>query len=557
MTSANQIEASVRSVDGIDLATDIYLPEGSSPWPVVLLRTYLGKASHGAEAAGWSQHGFVCVVQDVRGRFDSGGDWCPYTTERRDGRSAVAWILEQPWCDGRVATVGGSYGAFAAWSAALAHPAVRAVISAVPAMRAMPLQPEDGGVLPLLSRICWWLEHAGVRHPRQGLAEKLLEETPHKLLHLPLVTLPETLGVDLPGWREAILETADESPGAEAPIEDTELAALEVSALHVGGWHDPFCSETLRHFSLVGSLASPRPPRGLVLGPWWHRLGAHRPATYGERRYGEASRFPLGNHQARWLHQALSANLADDPPLRLFLGGENRWCEAEVWADRPLVSTCFYCSDDQLLTEPPSRRDQASFRYDPRDPHSCRRTPLDESSLETRRDVVVFVSQPLEVSCTVVGAPRLTLWASTDAPSTDWVVRLLEVTAEGRSLYLAHGVVDARRALQQRGEHLQPGIPHRVVIRLSPICLTVPENHRLRLEVTSSGFPSYARNLASGESRLSEVRTRTAQQTVYWGPDLATHLELPIHAEVAHAPISRPTSTANPTGPAASLGGLT
>lgn len=557
VTSENTIGATVRSVDGIELATDVYLPTGPGPWPVVLLRTYLGKASHANEAAGWAQHGFVCVVQDVRGRFGSGGEWRPYTTERRDGCSAVAWILEQPWCDGQVAAVGGSYGAFAAWSAALGHPAVRAVISAVPAMRSMPLQPEDGGVLPLLSRICWWLEHAGVRQPRRGLVEELLETTPHKLLHLPLVTLPESLGVDLPGWREALLGTADESPGAEAPLEDAELAALDVPALHVGGWHDPFCSESLRHFHLVGRLTSPRPPRGLVLGPWWHRLGAHRPAAYGERRYGENSRFPLGKHQAQWLRRALSRDLANEPPLHLFLGGENRWCEAESWADRPLISTNFYCSDDRLLLEPPLIGDRISFPYDPADPHPCRRSPVDESCLETRRDVASFVSQPLEASCTVLGAPRLTLWASTDAPSTDWLARLLEVTDEGRLLYLAHGMVDARRALRQRGEHLEPGIPHCVVIQLSPIGFTVPAGHRLRLEVTSSGFPSYARNLACGESRRSGVHLRTARQTVYWGPDLTTHLELPIHAEVRPAPILRPTSTANPTGPAALLGGVT
>ena len=121
--------------DGASLATDVYRPR-AAPRPVVVLRTYLGKARHRAEALGWVEHGFGCIVQDVRGRYDSGGTWLPFTHEREDGHTTVEWVSRQPWCDGRVVLTGGSYGAFTAWAAAVSgHPAICAVIASVPAMR--------------------------------------------------------------------------------------------------------------------------------------------------------------------------------------------------------------------------------------------------------------------------------------------------------------------------------------------------------------------------------------------------------------------------------------
>lgn len=528
-----QASCRVSVSDGVGLATDVFRPKGSGPWPTVLMRTYLGKAQHTAEALGWASQGFACVVQDVQGRFDSGGSWQPYTTERQDGLETVRWILHQPWCNGQIAAVGGSYGAFTAWSAALAHPAVQAVISAVPAMGTLRLQPEDGGVLPLLSRVCWWMTHMDARCPRLGLAEAMLEQSPEVLEHLPVVDLPDRLWVQLPGWADALTRNeADETRSAERPLSDDELAHLPVAALHVGGWHDPFCSETLRQFALAGSHLEPRPPRGLVLGPWWHQLGTQRRARYGERDYGEASRFPLGRFQADWLRQVLADDPPNDPKIQIFLGGENRWLEDATWQACPLSTSTFYLDAERLAAQCPATRGEATFVYDPMHPAPCRRTPLDESALPVRQDVLVAQTPPLKTTCYVVGAPRAVLWGSTEAPSVDWVLRLLEETADGRRLYLAHGLVDAGGYLASQGQGVEPGVPHRVEIQFSPLGCAIPAGSRLRLEISGSGFPSYARNLACGEPRLTAMTPRPAGQTVYWGPEIPTALELPVHVDI-------------------------
>lgn len=544
MTIDVQASLKVTASDGVALATDVVLPKGLGPWPTVLMRTYLGKAQHTAEALGWATQGFVCVVQDVRGRFDSGGSWRPYTTEHEDGSQAVEWILGQPWSNGRIAAVGGSYGAFSAWSAALAHPAVQAVISAVPAMGTLHLQPEDGGVLPLLSRVSWWMTHMGARCPRSGLADAMLGHVPEVLRHLPVVDLPDHLWVQLPGWAGALVDGEPaETESAETrfaetwsaktmlperPLSDADLANLSVAALHVGGWHDPFCSETLRQFALVGRNLEPRPPRGLVLGPWWHRLGTQRRARYGERDYGEASRFPLGRFQADWLRQVLDGCPAHESTIRVFLGGENRWLNDVEWQESPQGLSSFYLDGDGLTVRRPVSVGQSTFVYDPHQPAPCRRTPLDERAAPTRQDVLVASTPPLKTSCYVVGAPRAVLWGSTDAVSVDWVVRLLEVTGDGRRLYLAHGLVDAGLFLANQGQRIEPGAPHQVEIQLSPLGMVIPAGSRLRLEISGSAFPSYARNLASGEPRLTGTKIRPALQTVHWGPDIPTFLELPL-----------------------------
>ncbi|MDA8015988.1 MAG: CocE/NonD family hydrolase [Thermoanaerobaculia bacterium] len=519
----------VAAEDGVPLATDVYRPR-EAPRPAVILRTYLGKAQHRPEALGWIENGFGCVVQDVRGRYDSGGTWVPFAHEREDGRTTAEWVSRQPWCDGRVVLTGGSYGAFTAWAAAVSgHPAICAVIASVPAMRPVDYSPgPDGGVLPLLGHVSWWLTHGDARCSRDGLAEAMLDAEPDLLGHLPVAELPTRLWASLPGWLAAATAGADAPP----PIGDSELAALSVPSLHIGGWHDPFCGETLHQWATVGGAHEPRPPRGLVIGPWTHQVRGHVASQYGERDYGAASRFPLGGFQAAWLHSVLDnreapADLPAFEAPHVFVTGENRWSVADPVAIRDRL--IFHAtSGTRLSTESASESGQCSFLYDPEDPFPARRTPIDERDISARVDVARFTTAPLPAACRWLGEARVILWASTDAPATDWVARILEVLPDGRSLYVAHGLVDAVRALFRRGEALRPDRPYQFEIPLSPMAITIPAGHRLQLEITSSAFPSYARNLASGEDRLFGHSPRQARQTVHWGPPLSTRLELPV-----------------------------
>ena len=167
---------SVPAADGTRLATDVYRPSGDGAGPVVLLRTPYGKGGHVDEGLGWARHGIAFVVQDVRGRYDSEGVWEPYTLEREDGTATIAWLAGQPWCDGRIVLTGGSYAAFAAFVGALSgHPAIRGVISLVPAMGTHATAFTDSGVLNLGDHLWWWATFAEGRSERRRLVEVMLQ----------------------------------------------------------------------------------------------------------------------------------------------------------------------------------------------------------------------------------------------------------------------------------------------------------------------------------------------------------------------------------------------
>ena len=520
---------SVRAADGIALFTDLYLPAGAGPHPAVLLRTYLGKSRHRAEALGWAQHGFACVVQDVRGRYDSGGEWRPFWHEREDAAATLDWLAAEPWFSGRAAAIGGSYAAFTAWSAALTlQPCLQAVISAVPAMRPLDLPAAHGGILPLLGHLSWWTTHGDARCAREGLFDALLAADPGLLHHLPVATLPERMGVELPSFRDIAALDRETAP----PIADDELAALRIASLHVGGWHDPFVADSLRLFELVGAAHDPRPPRQLLVGPWGHTLQAHQEAVFGERSYGRDSRFRLGHFEAEWLRGRLGTEPEKGPKtsVRVFFGGENRWLTTDAWPLPGSTLDLFAGPGGRLLPDLPADGGAASFVYDPGDPFPARRTPLDERDLLARQDRASFRGDLLAAPLRLFGTPRLELFAETDALCTDWVARLLEEESDGRLLFLSHGLIESTRHLADRGERHLPGQAQRFDLELTPIAVCLPAGHRLRLEITSSAFPSFARNPGTGASRLTADSFVKARQHIHFGGSRPTRLTLPILA---------------------------
>lgn len=501
--------------DGVRLATDVYRPGHGQPAPAVLLRTYLGREKNLEEGIAWARQGFAFVAQDVRGRYGSEGVWEPCAREREDGAAAVAWIAEQPWCDGRVVVTGGSLAAFHAWAAALSsHPAVAAVISTAPAMTRTNFEP--GGALKLFNHSYWWTTHGDTRTERTGLFAAMLRERPDLLKHLPILDLPGLFWADLPSWAGEVLSGPDVShPWA---ISDAELAACPLPALHAGGWHDPHARLTLHQFQVAGSAVSPRPARTLLVGPWTHEFRTGEPTRYGVRDYGPASRFPLGRYLATWIRRVLGMEPQDGAPVRVFLTGANRWIEGMDWPPRPVRLRSFFTAPSgRLLDAPPGDPGEERFDYDPLDPFPGRSGPVDQSDLAARKDAVRYATGPFPEPVAILGAPAVTLNATTDAPSTDWVARLHEALPDGRTLYLGHGLVVADR----------PG-PHR--IELPPLAIEIPAGHGLCLEITSSTFPEHARNLNTGACRYRTAETRVARQTIHHA---GTRLELPVAFEEA------------------------
>lgn len=513
----------------VTLATDVYLPPGPGRWVVVLIRTPYGRVNQVDEALGWVGCGFGCVVQDVRGRWDSAGEWQPYADERQDGLATLRWLAVQPWC-GQVVACGASYAAFAAWSAAVADVSgagsglVRAVISLVPAMGTRRARFAQDGILRLADHLGWWVTYGATTTHRGQLATRMIEQDPSMLRHLPVAAMAERFWVPLHCWWSAI-QGGPDTPGP-GELDDAELRRLRVPALHIGGWYDGFLAETERLFTVVGADVAPRPPRCLVLGPWRHNLGLGTGTRVGELDFGPRSRLPLGRLQVDWLRRVLSgADLHGEgcaDQVRFFQTGDNRWREADRWppSSRTVV---WHASDDGLLADTgPETGGFEAYHYDPADPYPSRNGPVDRTDLQGRADAVRFTSPLLSQPLAIAGAPRVALFASTDAEQTDFVVRLMHGSADGRWLTISQGQVDSARAGSR------PGIVTGFDIPLTPMSVLLPAGDRIQLEITSSDFPRLARSLNTGADRYRSARMVVAHQRICWGPATPTAVTLPV-----------------------------
>ncbi|WP_121830364.1 CocE/NonD family hydrolase [Streptomyces sp. S1] len=467
------------------LATDVLLPEGAGPFPAVLIRTPYDRTRHLAEARGWARRGFAAVVQDVRGRFASPGQWRPYeNNEAADGAATARWIRRQPWSDGRYVAVGASYAAHCALVLALggdgegeARP--DAVIAAVPAFGAADTAREPSGVERLLARAGWWAAHGDRRDSEDGALARVLATDPGLLTHLPLTHLTERLGRSLPSWaglwqRRVRGQLVSRAPHADVPL------------LAVGGHHDHFTEDTVALWRTWGG-----PSARLLLGPWGHGLVA-APGPDA----APAHRLVLGELYAGWARRALTGGLAPGHHGALALGGGDMWLSAITEGTprtqrlRPLHGTAFTADPDL-----PVRSDDLTVPTGGV-PDRC-----------------LLATPPLPRPLDAVGPVRVRLRATADTPSADWAARLAALTPDGIAVPLAVGI--ARREAPAGGEF---------TVDLGRLTRRLPAGTRLRLEIAGHHFPAHARNPHTGEDPVTAHRLLPSRREVD-----PTSVELTLH----------------------------
>ncbi|MET7295733.1 CocE/NonD family hydrolase [Streptomyces griseoloalbus] len=475
------------------LATDTHLPDGDGPFPTVLIRTPYDRTRHRAEARGWARRGFAAVVQDVRGRFASPGEWHPYRNEAADGAATARWIRRQPWSDGRLVAAGASYAAHCAVVLALEAPGDArpdAVIAAVPALGAADTAREPSGVERLLTRAGWWAAHGDRPDSDESALDKALAADPGLLTHLPLTALPRRLGRELPSWA-GLWRHHDRGRLT------SRAAHAAVPLLAVGGHHDHFTEDTVALWRAWGG-----PSARLLLGPWGHGLaGAPGPDA------GPAHRVALGDLYVRWARRALGGELAPGRHGALALGGGNLWVPAAT-EGRPRTLRV------RLLHG-------AAFSADPDRP-----VRSDDLTVPTGGppDRCLLATPPLPRPLDALGPVRVRLRATAGTPSADWAVRLVALTPEGAAQRLAVGVV--RRA--------EPaGRETGFTVELGRLARRLRAGTRLRLEIAGHHFPAHARNPHTGADPVTADRLLASRREV--DPDSV--------ALTPHVLTSRPTPT--------------
>lgn len=507
--------------DGVELATDVYFPAGDGPWPVLLLRTPYNRRSMGGMADMVIAAGITVVMQDVRGRFDSGGEFLPFRNDKVDGQATLDWILAQEWSTDRIATWGASALGIASY------------------MLAPDAPPE---------LVCQWVEVA----TPDVYAHAAFQGGTYReaLFELWLTGMGETDVI--PILRDHPLN--DDYWDVTQIVDDYDQ--VNVVGVHIGGWYDIFARGTVAAFQGYqdqgGTGAAGQ--QMLIMGPWAH---ATNNPTVGELT------FPNGKFKKyeQTLLQWAQACLLDDTPeqaLAAFTGqpnvhyftmgavGEadapgNEWHTAETWPPEHIEIPVYLHPNNYLsIDTPPEDGGGDAFAYDPADPTPtiCGQNlnipagPCDQREVEARDDVVVYSTMPLPEPVEVTGHVRVEVWITTDVVDTDIVVRLTDVYPDGRSMLVADGIARARYHASPNFDietFLEPSVPVMLTVDLGPTSIVFNAGHRIRISVTSSNAPRFGPNPNTGAAILLEGETgQIAHTTILHDAEYPSALILPV-----------------------------
>jgi uncharacterized protein len=546
--------------DGICLRADVLRPaDAPGPLPTLLQRTPYDKsqALRGADpdVLALVRAGYAVVIQDVRGRYASDGEFEPFRDEAADGAETIAWAAAQPWSDGAVGMFGASYVGATQWLAAgEAPPALRAIAPLVTSAELHDGWAYQGGAFELGFGLLWNSEHladltgdGAPGAPGTPAAPGPRDDFAGHVARRPLRALADgrALGAFHGDW----LDHPARDDWWERLTPAAARAAVAVPALVVGGWYDLFLRGTLadyRRLREAGAGDASRETR-LVVGPWSHAVwgGAFPQRAYGWR--AASAELDLTALHLRWFDRHLrGADAEPEPPVRLFVLGADRWREEQAWPLPDAEPTPFHLGAGGSLSEAaPAAGGEDVYRYDPRDPvpttggatflpgqevGACA-GPLDQRAVQARADVLTYVTPPLERDVEVAGAIELVLHVSSSAPDTDFTGKLLDVHPDGRAELLTDGILRARwRRSATVPEPLEPGEVAELRIDLGATANRFAAGHRIGLEVSSSNFPRFDRNTNTGGTIAHETDADAvvAVNRVHHGRERPSRLVLPV-----------------------------
>jgi putative CocE/NonD family hydrolase len=545
----------VKMRDGVVLRADIYRPKAEGKFPVLLQRTPYDKRGGvdlGLRAAAL---GYVVVFQDVRGRYTSEGEWYPFRHESEDGYDTVEWAAALPYSNGEVGMFGGSYVGATQMLAAIAHP------------------PHLAGVFPVVTASNYhdgWTYQGGAFEQwfseswTSGLAMDTLDHRVRAatsamqwVTNLPLASYPilDLGGMErlAPYFQDWLAHPRYDEYWKAWSIED-HYGEIRVPAYHVGGWYDIFMGGTLRNYAGIkarGATDAARRAQRLLVGPWYH--GPFN-GKAGDLDFGPAAKGDTDELMLRWydyLLRSLRNGVEKEKPVKIFVMGRNAWREEDDWPLARATATRYYLhsqgkansltGDGTLSLTLPADEPTDHYTYDPTEPAPTRGGGLccdnehlasgvfDQRPVEVRGDVLVYTSPEFEEDCEVTGPVSVELYASSSAIDTDFAGKLVDVWPSGYAQNLTDGILRARyRNAPEKVEFMNPGEAYKFNIDLWATSNVFLKGHRLRVEISSSNFPRFDRNLNTGEDSGHAVRWLNATNAVYHDRQHPSALIVPV-----------------------------
>jgi putative CocE/NonD family hydrolase len=552
--------------DGIKLATLVYLPEDGTegPYPVIFMRTPYGIG--GLIDAYWHYcaRGYGLVFQSCRGtcywdpEHRSEGTWEFCINEPSDGAEALEWLAQQPWCDGNVSMLGGSYVGYTQWTGSMAgNPVLKSLIPEVSMGTVHSDQPYwGGGFIEGLAYYCFWMLNTPI------LEDRTWTEI---LRHRPLIEIDSyATGRDIPQWN-TILEhwRLDDYWRKQDWYRGDH--PRDFSSFQISGWFDDDFPGTRRNWELMQKKG--KGPQKLLIGPWKHGYNVDRKLN-GFSFGLDALRDDIWLLKQKWFDRFLKGieNGVEMPPVEYFVLGADEWRDADQWPPKEMESRNLYfhsngkanvlSSYGQLSPMAPDRQEPSDrYRYNPADPapnwmsfdrmerwQDVQSFPYDFKDIESRQDVVVYTTEPLEEDLTIVGDVLVALYASCNVRDTDWWAYLSDVYPDGQSVRLTTGMIRARFRNNEdkihnvfgtnfeKETHLSGNMRDvvRYHIPLRSIAATFKKGHRIRIAVMNAcdnfSFP----NSNTGENEAYVTRTVVGTMAIHHNRQHPSHVILPV-----------------------------
>jgi putative CocE/NonD family hydrolase len=543
--------------DGAILKADIYRPRADGKFPVLLQRTPYDKnnsRSFGMKAAA---RGYIVVVQDVRGRFTSEGEWNPFRHESQDGYDTVEWAAALPQSNGKVGMFGGSYvGATQMLAAIASPPHLSGIAPYETASNYHENWTYQGGAFEQ-----WFNQSWASVLAQNTLARRAAQDT--NALNwkdtLPLESYPVLVQPDpqslSPYYRDWLAHPNYDDYWKAVSLEEN-YSHIQVPVLHIAAWYDIFLGGSLRNYMLLKSKAGSEAARNgqhLLVEVGGHSGGSDQ-RKIGEVDFGPAAPYDNDELLLRWYDYLLKGQtngFAGKKAVRIFVMGKNEWRDEDDWPLARAKTTKYFlhsvgkpngsAGDGRLNTQNPAAEPNDSYLYDPVNPVSTIGGPLccdsahlapgprDQRTAEERNDVLVYTTPAFALDTEVTGPVTLDLFASTSAKDTDFTAKLVDVWPNGFAQNLTEGILRLRyRDSRERPELAKPGDVYHLTVDLWATSNVFLAGHRLRLEISSSNFPRFDRNLNTGENQATSTKMQPATNTIYHDKGHPSALVLPI-----------------------------
>jgi uncharacterized protein len=555
VTIEHDVPAKMR--DGVTLRADIYRPKADGKFPVLLERTPYDKTDGRQFGTEGASRGYVVVIQDTQGRYRSEGEWYPFKNESNDGYDTVEWAAALPYSNGKVGMFGGSYVGATQFLAAIAHPPHLAGIAPyVTASNYHDGWTYQGGAFEQ------WFDESWTTGLAQNTQLRAVEANSNALdweETLPLTDYPVLPAIDpktlAPYFRDWLAHPNYDDYWKQISIEE-HYSQIEVPVFNIGAWYDIFLGGTLRNYEMLKTKAgteAARKGQRLLIGLGGHS-GGWEQEKIGEVDFGKNAPYDGDDVTLAWydyLLKGLNNAMASRKPVRIFVMGINQWRDEDDWPLARAIETKYFlhsegranssAGDGTLSTDASGAEPKDVYVYDPAHPvptvggplccdaQHLKPGPYDQKSVEERKDVLVYSTPPFDKNTEVTGPVKLDLYVSTSAVDTDFTGKLVDVWPNGFAQNLTEGILRLRyRNSQEKPELAKPGEIYHITVDLWATSNVFLAGHRLRLEISSSNFPRFDRNLNTGGEQATTKKMIKARNAIYHDEKRPSELILPI-----------------------------